>query len=823
MSLAAIFQTLLLLNEIITMLKNYFKIAFRHLWKKKLYSFINVSGLAVALTCMVLSILYFKNERSFDNFHKNNPHLFRINTTYIDNKTGATEITGGTGQVQGPAFKNKIPEIQDYVRVFGGDIIENVKSLDKAFNLSADFADSCFFKVFSFPLLYGNPNTALSDKHSIVITEKNALKFFGTTNVVGKRLEVADTPDSLFASFTISAVTKNLPANSSIQFDILIPFSYFQKALFKENEWLNMSYLGTFVVLHPQSDLKKIEQEFVSIHNANAKEQLKQEGKTTGVDKRTLYKLQPITDIHLHPYYSGKSREGGFSNGSSPVYSYFLMGIALFILVMASINFINLNIGNSLKRAKEIGVRKINGSSKRQIIFQFLIESSITCIAALCIALVLTQSLLPFLNQLADRQIVLSSLLDWKLFCYFICLLITNILLAGLYPAFILARFKPSEVLYNKIALSGRDWLGKGLVVLQFSIAICLIIGSIIYYKQMDFIRTKDLGYNPDNIVRIDIPNRRDARTIYTTFKNELSKEPGIKQIALEAGTNDIKVYVENNAVVSNYKVVDPSYIPILEIPLKEGRNFSDAYPTDKTDAVIVNEGFVKAAGLKNPIGTSVQIKDWYTKNAKIIGVVKDYHISSLKEMIQPAILGVNNLWEGTLLIKIDKRSQKQSLAALEKVYKAAIPGSEYSYAFWDEFNAKEYLQERKWQKIIGVATILSISICCLGLFGLTHLATHLRVKEIGIRKVLGASVSSIASLISKDFIKLVLIAIIIASPIAWYFMNEWLQDFAYRINISWGIFLVAGITAVFIALLTISFQAIKAAMANPVKSLRSE
>jgi len=805
------------------MLYNYFKIAFRHLSKKKLYSFINVMGLAVALTCMLLSILYYKNEHSFDRFHKNNPHLFRINITYADNKAGITETTGGTGQVQGPAFKRQIPEIENYVRVFGGQIIENVKSSDKAFNLSADFADSSFFKVFSFPLLYGNPNTCLTDKHSMVITEKTALKFFGTTNVIGKRLDVADTPDSLFASFTISAVTKNLPANSSIQFDILIPFSYFQKALFKENEWLNMSYLGTFVVLHPQSDLKKIEQEFVSIHNANAKEQLKQEGKTSGLEKQTSYWLQSITDIHLHPYYSGKSREGGFSNGSSPVYSYFLMGIALFILVMASINFINLNIGNSLNRAKEIGVRKINGSSKSQIILQFLIESSITCFAALCIACVLTQILLPFFNELAGQQIMLSALLDWKLFCYFICLLIANVLLAGLYPAFILAKFKPSEVLYNKIALSGRNWLGKSLVVLQFSIAICLIIDSIIYYKQMDFIRTKDLGYNPDNIVRIDIPNRRDAKTIYAMFKNEISKEPGIKQMALEAGANDIKVYVENSVIVSNYKVVDPFYIPVLEIPLKEGRNFSDAYPSDKTDAVIVNEAFVKSAHLKNPIGTSVQIKDWYTKNAKIIGVVKDYHIGSLKEMIQPAILGVNDLWEGTLLIKIDKQRQKQSLAALEKIYKAAIPGSEYSYAFWDEFNAKEYQQERKWQQIINAATALSILICCLGLFGLTHLATHLRVKEIGIRKVLGASVSSIASLISKDFIKLIFIAIMIASPVAWYFMNQWLRDFAYRINISWGIFLLAALLSVFIALVTISFQAIKAAIANPVKSLRTE
>ncbi len=804
------------------MFRNYFKIAFRHLWKKKLYSLINITGLAVALTCMVFSILYYKNERSFDLFHKNNPHLFRINTSFVDNKTGLRETSGGTGQVQGPAFKSQIPEIKDYVRVMGGDIMENVKSSDKAFNLSAAFVDSGFFKVFSFPLLYGNPNTSLSDKHAIVITEKTARKFFGTTDVIGKRLDVEDTPDSMFASFTITGVTKDPPVNSSIQFDILIPFSYLQ-ILFKDNNWLN-AYLGTFVVVHPQADLKKLEQEMVSIHNANARAQLELGKKTGEFDKQTSYWLQPITDIHLHPYYSSeKSREGGSINGSNPVYSYFLMGIALFILLMASINFINLNIGNSLNRAKEIGVRKINGSSKRQIILQFMVESSITCVAALFIALLLTQSLLPLFNQLADQQIAISTLLDWKLLCYLFLLLIANISLAGLYPAFILAKFKPTEVLYNKIALSGRNWLGKSLVVLQFSIAISLIIGSIIYYEQMDFVRAKDLGYNPYNIIRIEIPVRRIATPIYTMFKNELSKEPGIKQISLEASNDGSKVYVDNKVIKSSYRLVEPSYIPMLEIPIVAGRNFSDSYGTDKTRAVIVNEAFVKAAGLRNPVGTTVQIKDWYEKDATIIGVVKDYHLVSLKEIIQPEILGINDGTMGTMLIKIDKQRQKQSLAALEQIYKAAIPGSEYSYTFWDELNAKEYQQERKWQQIINAATVLSVLICGLGLFGLTHLATHLRVKEIGIRKVLGASVSSIASLISKDFIKLVFIAFIIASPIAWYFMNYWLQDFAYRINISWEIFLVSGLLAGFIALATISFQAIKAAMANPVKSLRTE
>ncbi|HKZ64863.1 MAG TPA: ABC transporter permease [Chitinophagaceae bacterium] len=797
------------------MLYNYIKIAFRHLWKNKLYSIINVLGLAIALTCVVLSILYYKYERSFDSFHKNIPHLFRITTKYVDNKTGETGGGGGTAQVQGPAFKAQIPEILDYVRIYGGDVIENVKSTDKAFNLGTGFVDSGFFKIFSFPLLYGNPNTVLKGKYSVVVTEKTARKFFGTTDVVGKRLDVEDNPDSLFGSFTITGVAKDPPSNSSIQFDILIPFSYLQ-AMWDDKTWLN-SYLPTFVVLHPKANLKTLEQKFLSIHNVHAKDQLEEGRKTGEFDKQTFYKLQPVTDIHLSP-------EGGFANSSKPGYSYFLMGISVFILMMASINFINLGIAGSLKRAKEIGVRKISGSSKIQIIWQFLIESSIICIIALCLALILSQNLLPFFNQLADRQIIFSTLFDWKLLAYFICLLVVNILLAGLYPSFVLARFKPTEVLYNKTVLSGRNWLGKSLVVLQFSIAICLIIASVIYYRQMDFVCTKDLGYNPYNIIRIDMPPRRNIKLIYATIKNELSKEPGILQISFEGNKDIGKRYIADKPIDYSYKAVDESYIPMLEIPIKEGRNFSDLYGTDKTNAIIVNEAFVKTLDLQNPVGTQIYVDDWYAKKTfSIIGVVKDYHQGSLKKIIQPIILVMNDGTEGAVLLKIDKNRQKQSLAALAKAYNIAIPGAEYTYTFWDELNAREYQQERKWQQIINVATFLSLLICCLGLFGLTHLATHMRIKEIGVRKVLGATVSSIASLITKDFVKLIAISVVIASPIAWYFMNEWLQDFAYRTRISWWIFGLAGILALIIALLTVSFQAIKAAMANPVKSLRNE
>jgi putative ABC transport system permease protein len=340
----------------------------------------------------------------------------------------------------------------------------------------------------------------------------------------------------------------------------------------------------------------------------------------------------------------------------------------------------------------------------------------------------------------------------------------------------------------------------------------------------MDFVSTKDLGYNPYNVIRIDMPPRRNINLIYSTFKNELAKEPGIVKISYEGTKNVGKRYINDKLLDYAYKVVDESYLPMLEIPVKEGRNFSNRYGTDKTNAVIVNEAFVKALNLQNPVGASISVDDWYAKKTfAIIGVNNNYHQGSLKKIIQPLMLVMNDGTEGSVLLKIDKNRQKQSLAALEKAYKIAIPGTEYTYTFWDELNAREYNQERKWQQVINAATVLSLLICCLGLFGLTHLAVHTRVKEIGIRKVLGASVSSIASLISKDFIKLIILAFVIASPVAWYIMHNWLNDFAYRINISCWIFFAAGLLAVVIALATISFQAIKAAMANPVKSLRTE
>ena len=771
-------------------------------------------GLTVALTTVVLAILYYHDEHNFDTFHKN-PGLYRITTTYIDNKTGETETHGGTGMVQGPAFQKHIPEIARYTRIYGGDVMENMKSHDKAFNVGVGFVDSTFFQVFSFPLLWGNPNTVLQNRNSIVITESTARKFFGTANAVGKRLDVEDNPDSLFYSFIVTGIAKDPPLNSSILFEALIPMSYLQ-IMWNDTEWMN-PYLGTYVMLKPGANKKAVEQSFALIHNTYANKQMEQAADKSKLNKRAAYNLQPVTDIHLHPFSS--------YYGSSPVYSTLLLGISLFILLMASINFINLSIAGSLKRAKEIGIRKISGSSKQKIITQFLIESGIVCGSAFCLAMALSQSLLPFFNQVADKQIVFSTLSNWRLFAWFGGLLLLNILLSGLYPAFIIARFQPKKVLYNQPALSaGKNRFGKSLVVFQFALAVIFIITAVVYYQQMDYIRTKDLGYNPFNIIRIDVPPKRPMKQVYPMFKNDLANQPGIQQVSVEAIKGGIKTTLVNGKQLkATYKLVDTSYIPMLQIQLKAGRNFSTMFGTDPSNAVIVNEAFVKQAGLQgDAINTPVFIDDWVGKKTlTIVGVMKDYNQGSLKELIKPAMLSLHDGMEGTLLVKINRHNANATLASIEKAYKIAAPAAGFTYAFWDELNAREYKQEYKWQQIIYTATGLSIIICCLGLFGLAHLATRLRTKEIGIRKVLGASVTEIASHMSAGFIRLVLIAIVIAAPVAWYLMNQWLQNFAYRISINVWVFVTAAVTAILIALLTTGLQAIKAAKANPVKALR--
>lgn len=798
------------------MINNYLKLAWRNFRKNPLFSFINVAGLALGLTCVLLVVLFVKNELSFDRFHEKGPQLYSITTTITD-KQGEKNTINGSGQVQGPAFKAAIPEIVNYVRFWnvGGF---NIIGEHQAFNVQGLFADSSFFNLFSFPLLHGNASSALVDPHSIVLSEQTAMKYFGKTDVVGKTLKIEEQG---IQTLTVTAVVKEVPANSSIRFDVVLPFR-FVETFFKDASWLNQ-YLSTFVLLHPLADVKKVEQKFSAVFQAKASEQVRDARGKLDIPTQLSFGLQPLADIHLHS--GAVQSETGISDGGLYTTLYILSGIAAFILLMACINFVNLSIAHSLQRAKEIGVRKVNGSNRWQIIRQFLIEATLLCMAAFLLAGLLSWVLLPVFNSLTGRHIALHIVKDVTIWIAAIAIIAVSIVLTGLYPAFVLSGFNAAAVLYGKQKTgAGKGWLGKSLVVFQFTLAIGFVTGSLVYYLQMNFIMHKELGYNPSDMISIKLPAQRNPDQLVQLFRSELATSPAITRVSGFSSWGNNNIVKVNDRTIPSLKFrIDEFYLPGLEIPLKQGRNFSAAFGSDSMQSVIVNETFVKQAGWKDPVGKRVQLmSEWEGDlNMTVVGVVKDHHYNSLKQKIGPQVLVMRHY--DKLLVRAQQGKLPEALAAIEKVYQDRLPDSPFRFSFMDDDVARQYGEERLWQQIIGYVTVLSVFICCLGLLGLSYLAARQRTREIGIRKVLGASIAGIAGLLSKDFLKLVVIALLIASPLSFFLMNRWLANFAYRIDISWWIFLLAGAIAVFIAMATVSFQAIKAALANPVQSLRSE
>jgi len=809
------------------MFKNYLKIAWRNLWKNKFYSMINITGMAVAITCLLFAGIYWNDEHNFDDFHTNNPNLYRITTNMVEHKGAIAQTLGGTGQVQGKAFKETVPEIKEYARVMGGEIFNEVSTDEKTLMLNILFVDTNFFDVFNFPLLYGNSNTALDEVNSVVISESAAMRLFNSTDVVGKVLRMDNDPSfqRLKKPMVISAVAKDAPKNSSIQFEVLLPFSFLEIS-FTDTNWMN-AYLGTFVVLEPTADLEAIKEKFARVFAIHAKDQVEQKLARYGFDSQINYGLQNILDVHLDSLMQDDNSgiESGVVNTSNPIYSIVFMAIALLILIMAAINFINISIGTALNRAKEIGVRKVAGGNKTQIIFQFLIESGLLCGISFLFSLLAIKLLVPFFNALTAKQFVFAEMLNLQSIAFLVLIFGLIILLTGLYPAFVLSKIRPSEVLYNKLKWSGKNFAGRGLVVFQFSLGIFLLIAATVFHSQMDYIRTKDLGYNPNQIITTTISGNRDYAAIGKVLKEELSKESAITSISYNQSYFSDAVVVNNKQMEASHERVDENYLPSVEIPLLLGRNFSADFSSDITNSVIVNETFVKKFNLSDPLDKSIKLIENEEGQQKktIIGVVKDFHFGSLREPIKPMVISMLQVPIGEILVKFQKSKQQKAITALEKVYKTIMPNAVFTYNFLDEQNAKQYKQEQQWQKLVNIATILSLIICCFGLLGMARLSINQRIKEIGVRKVLGASVSQILTLHTTNFLKLIVIAFVIAAPIAWWTADFWLQNFAYRIELSFWLLAFAGAVSLLIGTLTVSFLALKAAMANPVKSLRTE
>jgi len=794
------------------MIQNYLKTAFRNLWRTKAFSVINIVGLSVALACCMLILLYTMDEVSYDRFNNNADNIYRLVVNQID-PSGQMSKMASTGAMPGPAFKRQIPEVEDFVRVEGGNF--TVKRGNDVFTEDALYVDSNFFSVFTAPLKAGNYKNALSGDNTIVISEDLAKKYFGDQNAVGKVLEMKD--DTTFKPYKITAVIKRSPQNSSIKIKMLLPFK--ASGAYKDNQWLNF-YLNTFFTVKPGANIKRVEKKMAVVYKNEASAQIKEMSQKYGLQGKTQYALQPLLAMHTSTDWPA---DNGLADNSNPMYSYILTGIALFILLIACINFVNLTIARSLKRAKEIGIRKVVGGERGQLIMQFLGESYILSFIAFLLAILLVQLALPVFNELANKALAFSYLLSFKLVISYIGIFLLTGVLAGFYPALVLSGFNPVQSLYNRQHYAGKNYLAKGLVILQFTLATFFIIATITIYSQFDYLMHFKLGYNDKDVVSIKAFNI--DKKLLPTFKQELLSNPNIKMVTADQGGRWGTIAKINNGQQTEFDIkhIDEDYLPLFEVPIVKGRNFSKDMISDSANSILVNETFAKQAGWKNPIG---QVVDFFYMKKKytVIGVFKDYHFLDLTQKISPEMLRMKpGDPYGNIFVKISGQNKQASLSYIEKTFRQLFPFRPYEYSFKDAEVAQQYDKEAKWKQIVTFSAALTIFISCIGLFGLATLSAERRKKEIGIRKVLGASVEGIVGKLSADFLKLVVISAVVASPAAWWAMNKWLENYPYRITVNAWLFLFAAMLVLVVALFTVCFHSIKAAVANPVDSLRSE
>ncbi len=797
------------------MFKNYTIIALRNLWRNKTFSFINIAGLTLGLACAILIVLYIKDELSYDRFHQNNPNIYRIVNRWYNPDGSLKHGDGNTGDFQGPKFAAQIPEIQSFLRVQSDQNDIRIGTEINSHEMLQ--VDSNFLTLFSFPLVYGNPQTCLQDRRAIVISEHMAKRFFNSTDVVGKTLDLK--LNGQFEPYLITGVAQTCPQNSSLKFDFLTK-KIVNPADYQNSEnWFNF-FQNTFVLLVPGADIRRVEAKMKLVYESESKDAEVKMMSDYGVKEKAVYFLQPLVEMHL-------SREFIASNGlkedSNPIYSYILTGITIFILLIACFNFINLSIARSLKRSKEIGIRKVIGSSRIQLLFQFLGESFLLCFIAFGLATLLAMLVLPTFNVLANKSLSLKYLLDFKLVCIYVSMFLITGFIAGFYPAMMMSGFSPVATLYGRFKLSGKFLLQKSLVVLQFGLASFLIIGSMVIYLQFKYLVSKDLGYDDRHVVLVNSWGMSREKALL--FKHELQKNPNIESVGLKNGGfwgTVAKVNVDQQIEIK-YETIDEDYIPMFKLKVLQGRNFNKEISSDSSLSVLVNEAFVQEAGWKEPLN---QIVDFWYRNEKysVIGVVQNYHFDALSQKIKPQLftMRADNQY-GMANIKIKPGSESASLKHIADTYKAIFPINAYSYKFMDVENKSRYESESKWKKIILYSSILTIFISCIGLFGLANLSTEKRTKEIGVRKVLGASVSNIVHLLSKDFLILVCISFIFSFPMAFYAAQKWLLNYPYRIEINYWIFAFTAVLTMVIAILTVGWDSMRASWLNPIKALKTE
>ena len=790
------------------MLKNYVVTALRNLWRNKVFSVINILGLAFGITCSLIILLWLQDEYSVDAFHKNGSQLYTVyERQFNDDKVDAGYYTPGP---LGDELKRKIPEVVYASTSRQSDDISTFELGDKILKEQGNFAGEDFFKMFSYPLLFGNAQTVLSSPSSIVISRKMADDFFGSPeDAIGNSIRYENEKN-----YVVSGVFENLPANASDKFEYLISWQSFLEDNNWAKQWDNNSP-RTYVMLRPDANAALVENKI--------KDFLKNYNKYLGPHLKIELGLQRFGDMYLHSEF-----KNGYIEGGRIEYVQIFSVVAIIVLLIACINFMNLATAQSIKRAKEIGVRKVTGASRASIIKQFMSEAMLFVFIAVIISLLLIAVVLTPFNSFTGKAIALPVADKSFWFELFMLTLITGFV-SGCYPALFLSSFSPIKVLKGSLKFSPRTGLfRKGLVVFQFVLSVALIIGTIVISQQVEYIQTKNIGFNKEDLIYI--PLEGDLTPKYEIFKNAALKSPGITGVTR---ITSMPTQIGGNTWGVDWTGKDPDLRPLfttaevgyefaktMRLQLLQGRDFSKDFAADSAN-YLVNESALEQIGYKNPIGKPLSL--WGVKG-QIIGVVKDFHFSSLHESIAPLIikLGEHDDW-GYALVRADAGKTKQALTSLETICKTLNPQFTFEYQFADENYQSLYRSEQVIDKLADYFSFLAIFISCLGLLGLAIFTTEQRTKEIGVRKVVGASVTNIITMLSKDILRLVVISAVIASPVAWFVMNRWLQDFAYRIHISGWIFAVAGLIALLIALITVSFQAIKAAMANPVESLRTE
>ncbi|MDX1585382.1 MAG: ABC transporter permease [Balneolaceae bacterium] len=816
------------------MLKNYIKIALRNLRKQKGYAFINIFGLAVGLACCILIMIYVTHELSYDKHHEYSERIYRV-ISKIDFSGNYLELASAPAPM-GPTLKQDFPEVEAVTRFrpIGSRIVKRGDINIKEEGLV--LADPSVFRVFSIPMRYGDPETALEQPNTVVITDKMAQKYFGKVDALGERLIILEEFE-----FEVTGVIEEMPATSHFHFNFMLSMSTTEEA--DNQSWFSNNF-RTYVLLKEGTDPERFEEHFETVKKQYIEPQLKgfmgvtlEEFEAAG--NSAEYSLQPLTDIHLYSDLTGEFEPNGSIN-----YVYIFSGLAVFVLLLACINFMNLSTAGSAMRAREVGIRKTLGSARSQLTLQFLSETVLLSIFAMIIALFMVELSLPYFSNLSGTQISSEYFSEPIIMAGLFAVVLLTGLLAGSYPAVMLSSLKPVRVLKGTFSERwGHTFFRKGLVIFQFSVSIVIIVGLLVIHKQLNFIQNKELGFSKDQIIIVE-----DAYTLGSSYavdnlKEEMLKDPVFTSATISSffpvqgyGKNDLVHWpkgeepTQNNTVSMQTWTVDEDYIPTLDMELVAGRNFEEDRGTEK-QTVILNEAAVDRFKFEDPVGKSIvsygfdsngNVENSRVREYEIIGVVRNFHYESLRRNIEPLGLFYGHS-SGNVAFAIGAADSRQAVEKLETWWSNEAPDRPFNYSFMDQEFDRMYRSEQRVRYLMTAFSMLALFIACLGLFGLSAHSVNRRTKEIGIRKVMGATIPNVLTLISGEFLKLVAISFLLAIPIAYYAANQWLNDFTYRTNIGIEIFLLTGLGALIIAILTVSGQSLKAALMNPADSLRSE